>query len=196
MPIRFAPSWGQSSGQQVRPAGLDHADLGEEAGRNSHLYGTHYIPNASDQVQPLQRGIDPTDMEAQHSGQLNGTYATPAVSRMETQSQVLDTPSQAIGRAMQMDTNRVSDQLANEAQRATTFQSEVIPPQLAQKQLDQGRVMQQQLGDATYRDGTGDIAEMQSQAARQFAHKATLGMLDPRQMEVVDAFGARFGIGG
>lgn len=196
MPFRLAPSGALSSGQQVRPAALDTADLGEMAGHNSHLYGTPYIQRASDQVQPLDRAIDPSDMEAQHSGQLSGQYASPAVPRMEVQAQLADTPSQMLGRASQMDSNRVADQLQNESQRATTFQSEVIPAQLVQRQLDQQRVANQQLGEATYRDGSGDIADMQAAASRQFAHQATLGMLDPRQLQVLDNYGARFGVGG
>lgn len=187
MPLRFAPSGGLSAGQQVRPATQSMVDLGEHAGMNSHLYGTNYVPNASQQMAPLQRAIDASDLDAQHGGQLSGQYATPAVSHMATQTMVADTPSQQMGRALHMDTNRVAEQQENEVQRATTFQSEVIPAQLQQRNADQQRSMMVSQDNAMYRDGTGDIADIQSAQARQFAHKATLGMLDPRQLQMLDA---------
>jgi hypothetical protein len=187
MPLRFVDSGALSAAQQVRPMTQAAADLGEMAGHNSHLYGTAYMPGASQQMAPLQRAIDPSDLEAQHGGQLSGQYATPVVNQMATQTVVADTPSQQLGRALHMDTNRVAEQQENEVQRATTFQSEVIPAQLQQRNADQMRAMAVSQDNALYRDGTGDIADIQSAQARQFAHKATLGMLDPRQLQTLDA---------
>lgn len=187
MPLRFVDSGALSAAQRVRPMTQATADLGEMAGHNSHLYGTNYMPTASQQMAPLQRAIDPSDLDAQHGGQLTGQYATPVVNQMATQTVVADTPSQQLGRAIQMDSNRVAQQQENEVQRATTFQSEVIPAQLQQRSADQQRSMMAAQDNALYRDGTGDIADVQSAQARQFAHKATLGMLDPRQLQTLDA---------
>ena len=187
MPLRFVDSGALSAAQQVRPMTQAAADLGDMAGRNSHLYGTPYMPTASQQMASLQRAIDPSDLEAQHGGQLSGQYATPVVNQMATQTVVADTPSQQLGRALHMDTNRVAEQQENEVQRATTFQSEVIPAQLQQRNADQMRAMAVTQDNAMYRAGTGDIADYQSEQARQFAHQATLGMLDPDQLQTLDA---------
>lgn len=197
MPLRFGNLNARSqqplsSAQMVRPATLAGADLQQQALANNHLTGTSALPRASDQLPPLQRGIDPS--EPMHQGQLSGTYATPAVSVMDTNTVVRDTPQQMIGRAEQMDTNRLGAQQRDETQRAITFQSEVIPPQLAQKQLDQGRVVNQQINEASYRDGTADVPEMQQQAAQRFAINATLARLSPEQLAIADQSAARLGV--
>lgn len=193
MPLRFAApdSLGRGrqprevpppSGAMVSPAANELPGLGQVRGDNLHLQGTPMRPGFSAQVEPLNRPIDPGDLEA--AGAIaDPTKLGPMATRAVTRTQVMDTPPQAMQRMSQMDGNRSDQQLQTEMHTAGTLVQAVTAPQEAQKMLGQQRLMNQQMAQASRVDMTGATANAQ---AMDWSARYRAGIMDERQQAAID----------
>ena len=203
MPIRFAAPGGLTpgrkpvevpppSGAMVSPAANELPGLAQVAGDNLHLQGTAARPGFSAQVQPLDRAVDPGDLEA--AGSVGDPYKLGAMaSRADVRTQVLDTPQQAMQRYQQMDGNRFEQQQQTELHGAGSFAQAVAPAQSQQQLMGQQRLMNQQVAQATGVDQTGALADAQ---AAGFSARYRQGVMDERQLAAVDNLAARMASGG
>ena len=203
MPIRFAAPGGLTPGRkpvEVPPpsgammSSVSHElpGLAEVAGDNLHLQGTAARPGFTAQVQPLDRPVDPGDLEA--AGSIGDPYKLGAMaSRADVRTQTLDSPAQAAQRLQQMDSNRSEQQFQTELHGAGSLAQAVAAPQAAQQLMGQQRVLQQQDAQLGGVDQTGAIADAQ---ASQFAARYRQGVMDERQLAAIDNLAARMASGG
>jgi len=143
-------------------------------------------------VQPLDRPVDPNDLEAM--GSVGDPYKLGAMaSRANVRTQTLDTPQQAMQRFEQMDGNRLGQQQQTMDHGAQTFAEAVAPAQAAQQMGGQQRLMHQQMAQVTGRDQTGALADAQ---AAQYSANYRMNMMDPRQSAAIENLAARMASGG
>lgn len=179
------------SGAQVSPGVLEGAGLAAHHADNLHLPR----PGFSAQVQPLNRGIDPTDLEA--AGKVGDpTQLGPMASHAVVRTQTMDSPSQALQRVSQMGTNRLAQAEGTQTQSDLALVKEVVGPQQAQKAAGQARVMGQQIAQAGGRDQTGAVADAQAIQAQEWSAKERLRLMGPKQLERIDRLAALMGPGG
>lgn len=180
------------SGAMVSPAANELPGLLQVSSDNLHLQGTTARPGASAQLQPLDRQVDPQDLEA--AGSVGDPYKLGAMAtRAEVRTQALDTPQQAMQRVQQMDGNRSEQQAQTELHGAGSFAQAVAPAQASQQMLGQQRLMNQQLAQAGGGDQTGALADAQ---AAHFSARYRQGVMDERQLAAVDNLAARMASGG
>ena len=183
------------SGAQVSPGLLEGAGLAAHHADNLHLQGTPARPGFSAQVQPLNRAIDPSDLEA--AGAVGDpTKLGPMASHAVVRTQTMDSPSQELQRAGQMGTNRFAQSQGTQTQSDLALVKEVVGPQQAQKALGQQRVMSQQLAQAGGRDQTGAVADAQAIQAQRWSAEERLRLMGPQQLGAIDNLAARMGSGG
>lgn len=183
------------SGAQVSPGLLEGAGLAAHHADNLHLQGTPARPGFSAQVQPLLRDIDDTDLEA--AGAVGDpTKLGPMASHAVVRTQTMDSPSQALQRASQMDTNRFAQQQQTQMLADIPLVKEVVGPQQAQKAAGQARVMGQQIAQAGGGDQTGAVADAQAIQAQQWSANERLRLMGPQQLGAIDNLAARMGSGG
>lgn len=203
MPLHFAAPGSLGRGRKptevpppggtiLSPAVNELPGLMQTAGDNLHLQGTVSRPGASAQVQPLDRAVDPSDLEA--LGSVGDPYKLGAMaSRANVRTQALDTPQQAMQRYQQMDGNRLEQQQITTLQGAQNFAETVAPAQMAQQAGGQQRLMHQQEAQLTGGDQTGALADMQAQV---YSANYRMGMMDERQQATLDNLAARMASGG
>ncbi len=179
-PVQVPPP----SGAMVSPAANELPALAQVTGDNLHLQATT--------VEPLDRPIDPTDLEA--AGKVaDPTQLGPMATRAVVRTQVMDTPQQAMQRASQMGGNRADQQLQTEMQTAGALVEAVTAPQQAQKMLGQQRLMSQQMAQAGGGDMTGAMANAQ---AMDWSARYRAGIMDERQKAAIDDLADKMQRGG
>lgn len=178
------------SGAQVSPIANEGAGLIAHQHDNLHLQGTPARPGFSAQVQPLNRAIDPADLEA--AGAVGDpTKLGPMATKAEVRTQTMDHPALAQQRLNQMDTNRMAQQQQTQLTADLPLVREVVPAQQVQKAMGQQRVAGQLQAQAGGRDQTGAVADAQAWSAQY-----RLERMDPRQLGAIDNLAARMGSGG
>jgi len=203
MPIRFAapgglrpgqrptevapPTRSGSAGHLLTPMDNEVPGLMQVVGDNLHMQGTPVRPGFSAQMPPLSRPVDPSDLEA--VGSVGDPYKLGAMAnRAEVRTQTADSPSQAMDRISQMGSDRSGQQLQTEIHGAQSLVNAVAQPQMVQQNLGRERVAQQQLAQATGRDGTSDFANAQ---AHEFAARARQAVMSPEQLAALDTLASR-----
>lgn len=134
-------------------------------------------PRASDQLPPLRRPADTSDLEAAGAA-ANPFLLKAGANSAEVLTRPTDTPSQAALRQRQMSTNRHMDQTATGLQGGQALSLSTGPAQEAQSLLGAARVAHLEAANSQPADITG--------AAMDFASRYRL-QLDPRLAQAVAA---------
>lgn len=149
--------------------------MGYQAG-DFRLAGTDAALRAMP-VEPLQRPLDPADMEAmrQPAGEV---FSPGAPAAPQTRTIAMDTPQQAMERQLTMSSNRQAQAAQVDGENAMRFAEVVAPAQATQRQLDTLRS-----ASAGYQqpDTTGDFA-----AAQQYAQDYIWTKMSPQGQMAVD----------